>query len=99
MPIDRTVRLSQTLAPFGVGAIYDFVGESLVGCDTALWKGHGDPLRLRRLEEELGVSGFRSAPSHVSLFGATGPRVPYARFPQWLFCPRCRRMAYWARRD
>ena len=92
---ERSVRLSQTLAPFGVGAIYDFMGESLVACETAWWKGHGTKLRLRRLEEQLEVSGFRSAPSHASLFGRSSPKVPYYRFPQWLFCPRCRRMTHW----
>ena len=95
MSNDRSIRLSQTLAPFGVGAIYDILGESLVACDTAMWHNHGTPIRLDRLKRDLGVSGFRSAPSHVDLYRLKGPRLPFARFPQWLFCPRCRRMDRW----
>ncbi len=95
MSHDRSVRLSQTIAPFGVGAIYDILGESLVACDIAMWHGHGDRVILDRLKEDLGVSGFRSAPANVDLFRQRGPRVPFARFPQWLFCPKCRRMDFW----
>lgn len=96
---DRTLRLSQTLVPFGVGAIYDYRGESLVACDISYWKGAGDQIELRRLEEQLGVEMLRAAPSRASLFGGrAGPGVPFLRFPQWLFCPRCRRMTRWRMR-
>jgi hypothetical protein len=98
MSRERNLRLSQTLAPFGVGAIYDILGESLVACETGWWGNAGDRLRLPRLERQLKVDGFRSAPSHASLFGGTSPGVPYYRFPQWLFCPRCRRMTLWRER-
>ncbi len=91
----RNVRLSQTLVPFGVGAIYDILGESLIGCDTFHWRSHGDVIRIRRLEEALKVKQFRSAPSHTSLFQSRGAGVPYFRFPQWLFCQKCRRMVRW----
>jgi hypothetical protein len=92
----RVIRLSQTLVPFGVGAIYDLRGESLIGCDTTYWKGKGQKVRSRRLAAALGVDGFRSAPSQTSLYGSSGPTVPYFRFPQWLFCQRCRGMTKWS---
>jgi hypothetical protein len=95
---ERNVRLSQTLAPFGVGAIYDILGESLVACETGWWGNAGQRLRLPRLEKQLGVDSFRAAPSHASLFGGSSPGLPYYRFPQWLFCPRCRRMTQWRER-
>lgn len=98
MTRERNVRLSQTLAPFGIGAVYDILGESLVACESAWWGNTGDRLRLPRLERQLKVDGFRSAPSHASLFGGNSPGVPYYRFPQWLFCPRCRRMTQWRER-
>src|SRR6476661_8215321 len=82
----RTVRLSQTLVPFGVGAIYDVLGESLIGCDILHWRNQGEVIRIRRLEEALGVKGFRSAPSHVSLFQRDGIGMPYYTFPRWIFC-------------
>jgi hypothetical protein len=93
----RNMRLSQTLVPFGVGAIYDFRGESLIACDISYWKGRGHPIRSRRLAAVLNVEGFRAAPSQISIFGASStPGVPYFRFPQWLFCQRCRSMVRWS---
>ncbi len=99
MTVDRKLRLSQTITPFGVGAIYDLLGESFVACDTRLWGPHGMTLRLDRLARQLDVSRFRAAPSQAGLFGRSGAGVPYARFPRWLFCPQCRTMTYWRRRD
>ena len=55
MTFERTIRLSQTVAPFGVGAIYDIRGESLAAVDTRRWGGAGERLVLDRLAEELGV--------------------------------------------
>jgi hypothetical protein len=100
MGIDRTVRRSQTITPFGVGGIYDFGSESFVGMDTTKWKIKGDPdVRLPRLERVLRVQGFRAAPiAGRALFpGAyrSGSPVPYLRFPSWLFCPKCRGMKQW----
>lgn len=100
MGIDRTVRRSQTITPFGVGGIYDFGSESFVGMDTTKWKTKGDPdVRLPRLERVMGVQGFRSAPiAGRALFAGayrSGSPVPYYRFPSWLFCPNCRAMKQW----
>src|SRR3954451_16418461 len=85
--IERTVRQSQTLSPFGVGAVYDVLGESLVAADTNYWKNRGDVLRAPRLERELRVARFKAAPESAG--------VPYVRFPKWLFCASCRRMTRW----
>jgi hypothetical protein len=90
---DREIRLSQTVSPFGVGAIYDFRGESLIAMDTTRWKG-GRPVLLDRLAAELGVGGFRSAPAHWGR-ERDGMPLPFLRFPRWLFCPRCRDMVKW----
>lgn len=85
--IERVVRQSQTLSPFGVGAIYDVLGESLVAADITYWKNRGDVLRASRLERELKVSRFKAAPEKAG--------VPYVRFPKWMFCATCRRMVLW----
>src|SRR5205814_830273 len=92
--IERTVRQSQTLTPFGVGAIYDVLGESLVAADISYWGGRGELLRAPRLERELKVSKLKAAPSSGS-FWRRSPGVPYVRFPKWLFCSSCRRMVLW----
>ena len=95
---NRTIRLSQTLSPFGVGAIYDYRGESLIACDISRWGGRGERIRSQRLEHALGVEQLKMPPSQTSLWG-TAPPIPYFRFPQWLFCPRCRRMTQWSPRN
>lgn len=95
MTLERTIRLSQTVAPFGVGAIYDLRGESLVAVDTTRWGGMGERIVLDRLAEELEVKGFRAAPARWDQFSTSGPRLVYSRFPRWLFCPACRRMTFW----
>ena len=94
--VKRKVRLSQTLTPFGVGAIYDFLGESLVACDTYRWANHGVRLRPAGLDRALGVKELRRAPTVT--YGSHQASVPFYRFPQWLFCPRCRRMTRWSTR-
>lgn len=100
MAIDRSIRRSQTVSPFGVGGVYDIGAESFVAMDTTKWQMRGDPdIRLPRLENLLRVNGFRSAPiaGEASFPGAMrgGQPIPYYRFPTWLFCPRCRAMVKW----
>ena len=100
MTIDRKVRRSQTVTPFGVGAIYDFGSESFVAMDISKWRVGREPdVRLPRLEQVLGVRKFKAAPvvSRPAFPGAVsdGKSVPYVRFPSWLFCPSCRRMFRW----
>jgi len=95
MSRDRTIRQSQTIVPFGVGGIYDFLGESLVACDISFWKDLGEPITCPRLAKNLRVSEFRAAPSRPPLQWGRGPATPYRRFPQWLFCPVCRVMTHW----
>ena len=100
MAIDRSIRRSQTVSPFGAGGVYDIGAESFVAMDTTKWKVGGDPdIRLPRLEKLLRVDGFRSAPiaGEASFPGAirAGQPIPYYRFPTWLFCPRCRSMIKW----
>ncbi|WP_152185454.1 DUF1998 domain-containing protein [Segeticoccus rhizosphaerae] len=96
--MQRKIRQSQTIIPFGVGAIFDFKGESLVGCDIFRWGARGETIQSDRLAAALGVAQFRAAPVVDS--NAWAPSVagiPYSRFPTWLFCPKCRRMTRWKR--
>jgi hypothetical protein len=95
---ERDVRLSQTVAPFGVGAIYDYRGESLIAQDIGKWDGGGRPIHLDRLAVDLGVTGFKSAPARSGR-STTGPRLPFVRFPRWLFCPTCRDLIRWRDSD
>ncbi len=84
----RKVRRAQTVSPFGVGAIIDLVGESFVVEDASKWGGKREFITMPRLAGYLKVNELRTAPA--------GGSVPYYRFPQWLFCPACRRMERWS---
>lgn len=96
--MQRKIRQSQTIVPFGVGAIFDIKGESLVACDIFRWGARGETVRSERLAAALGVKQFRAAPAVDSGAWAPATRgVPYARFPAWLFCQQCRRMTRWKR--
>ena len=55
--MQRKIRQSQTIVPFGVGAIFDFKGESLVGCDTFRWGARGETIQSERLAAALGRRG------------------------------------------
>lgn len=92
----RQIRRAHTVSPFGVGAVYDFGDESFVAKDILSWKGTGEVIRLPRLARYLRVKQFRAAPTPRGRFDPNPARVPFFRFPQWLFCPRCERMVRWS---
>ncbi len=94
----RRIRRSQALTPFGVGAIFDIVGESFVAQDIHRWKG-GRPIDAPRIASLMGVGGLKTAPAAPER-GDKGPGVPFFRFPQWMFCPAptCRRRLRWSTR-
>ncbi|AXX28970.1 hypothetical protein APASM_1605 [Actinosynnema pretiosum subsp. pretiosum] len=84
----RKVRRSQVISPFGPGAIIDLVGESFVVEDAGRWPRQRVPVDFARLASYLGVNSLASP--------MPGRPIPYYRFPQWLFCPACRRMSRWS---
>ncbi|MEU1238542.1 DUF1998 domain-containing protein [Micromonospora aurantiaca] len=85
--------MSQTITPFGVGAVLDVLGESLMAADISRWPiDETRRIVSRRLEERLGVAELRSPPSVPSYPSKRTPGVLYERFPSWLFCQDCRRM-------
>lgn len=89
----RSLRLSQTVSPFGVGAILDVLGESLMASDISEWPYvHTVRVESKRLEDRLGVKELRSPPSSPSEPSSRAPGLRYQRFPRWLFCQNCRRM-------
>jgi len=96
--MQRKIRQSQTIVPFGVGAIFDVKGESLVGCDIYRWGPRGETIHSERLASALGVTQFRAAPAvDTNSWAPSTSGVPYARFPSWLFCQTCRHMTRWRR--
>lgn len=100
-----SIRRSQIVSTFGPGSIVDFrlpSGALLSGVMQGLeaWdayalrnKGLADPQLIRepRLENLLGVKGFRPPPiGHDKFQNEKRERVlPIRRFPDWQSCPEC----------
>lgn len=90
------IRQSQTLVPFGVGAIFDVRGESFVACDTWRWGPRGYAITSERLCQALRVQSLRAAPIvGANKWAPPSQGIPYYRFPTWLFCQNCRYMQRW----
>lgn len=101
----KQIRRTQTLTPFGVGAILDIDGESFVACDISWWDRRGPNEKFiyeDRLARLLGVRYFRTAPPAPDKpweVKEDTSGVPFRRFPKWLFCPKCRRMEFYYNRE
>jgi len=106
--MNRPVRRSQAISPFGIGALIDFPGPvSLVHAGLDAWPF--DPAKPEhrefkvedepRLARRLGVDFFVQPPDFRMPNGAgstetvnVGLKLPFLRFPLWHSCPRCGRM-------
>lgn len=82
MDLDRirnSVRVEQAIAQYGVGAMVDFPEQTLVMASPEKWM-KPDVIEDARFAKALRVHHF-----------GTPKKVAYARFPEWYFCPKCRR--------
>ncbi|MFF7882928.1 DrmB family protein [Streptomyces sp. NPDC020794] len=92
--IRHDLRLSETISPFGVGAIVDVRGESLMAPDTSWWdKKFAHEISCERLMARLGAGVLRQPPAHASRAAKETPALPYWRFPAWRFCERCDKLS------
>ncbi len=81
-----TLRRSQTITTFGVGAIVDLPDASAMVCGIEKWNTKGCiPLHDARLETKLNASHFYMPPSTEE--SAEG--VIAVRFPRYLRCRKC----------
>ncbi len=88
----KSVRRSQAITPFGIGALVDFPGQSLMAAGLDVWPNQPEcQICDDRLARRLGVEYFRSPPPSPQE-GHQGAYLPFVRFPLWHFCPRCRTM-------
>lgn len=103
VPVERIkhdLRLSETVSPFGVGAIVDIRGASLIAPDTSWWdKKFAYEIHCDRLVARLGPSDLREAPTHAGPLGKETRGLLYWRFPEWRFCERCTRLSRTTGRD
>lgn len=99
MPPKRPVRRGQFISPWGVGAMVDFPkDESLMTCGLDAWPfgleecPQDMKITEERLQRRLGVSHFRLPPEFLEPgTGGQHPglKIPFVRFPQWHYCPKC----------
>jgi hypothetical protein len=84
-----TLRRSQTITTFGVGAIADLPEASVMICGIDKWDTRGG-IRLSdpRLEKKLGVSYFMMPPDSDS----PGDGITAVRFPRWMRCRKCKQL-------
>ncbi|MCA0199883.1 MAG: DUF1998 domain-containing protein [Proteobacteria bacterium] len=95
-----TVRRSQLVSTFGIGAIVDLEKGSFMPMGLEDWERVtklpsltiGEP----RLQAMLGVSHFRLGPVKEDIPGSSQVRgrsaAPAVRFPEWHECPKCHRL-------
>ena len=95
-----SVRRSQLVSTFGIGAIVDLEKGSFMPMGLEDWEGTTRLQSLRigepRLQTMLGVSHFRLGPVKEDVPGTRLVRArstaPAVRFPEWHECPRCHRI-------
>ena len=87
--VTHSVRASQAVLQYGVGAMVDFPEQTLMTAAPEFWSESVEEIHDERLEKAL----------HVDYFGMPGSKddgkfqngIAYARFPEWYFCPKCRK--------
>jgi hypothetical protein len=79
-PVTHSVRATQAVLSYGVGAMVDFPDQILMTSALEFWS-ETQEIFDDRLAKALGVTHF-VMPKDIS----------YVRFPEWYFCPRCYRL-------
>ena len=87
--VTHSMRASQAILQYGVGAMVDFPDQTLMAAAPEYWQSQVETIHDERLERVL----------HVNYFGMPGNKgegkyhegISYVRFPEWYFCPKCRR--------
>ena len=91
-PVTHSVRASQAVLQYGVGAMVDFPSQTLMTAASGKWDVANnihwifDP----RLQHLLNVDCF-GCPVENSIGGG----IRYVQFPQWYSCSTCHRFASW----
>lgn len=84
-----SVRRSQLVGTYGVGAIVAVKDESFMVAGLDAWTVGRPDIHEPRLEQQLHVHGFNAPPAHVE---GRKDTVPVVRFPRYYSCPKCHRL-------
>ena len=86
MSLVAEIQRSQLITTYGIGSIYDALDYSVILAGLEEWKpGNTEILNEARLEQKLGVNFFRQPKVIEDV-----PTIPSFRFPEWVFCPKCK---------
>ncbi len=77
--VTHSVRAAQAILQYGVGAMVDFPDQTLMTAAPETWS-KPDRISDERFAKALGVDFF-----------ALPTKISYSRFPEWYFCPKCRK--------
>ena len=77
--VTHSVRAAQAVLQYGVGAMVDFPDQTLITAAPEAWT-ETQRIYDDRFAKALGVDYF-ALPKIIS----------YSRFPEWYFCPKCRK--------
>lgn len=77
--VTHSVRAAQAVLQYGAGAMVDFPDQTLVTAAPEYWSGT-KRIYDERFAKALGVKYF-----------ALPTDIAYSRFPEWYFCPKCRK--------
>jgi hypothetical protein len=77
--VTHSVRAAQAVLQYGAGAMVDFPDQTLVTSAPEYWSGV-TKIYDDRFAKALGVDYF-----------ALPTSIAYTRFPEWYFCPKCRK--------
>lgn len=94
----KTIRASETVAPYGPGAIVDILGQSFMVPTGDRWPSPKVRERVEsdRLADALHVQELWAAPTTHEPEKGSVPGLELVRFPGWLFCQVCRRLIKWS---
>lgn len=85
-----TTRATQSILQYGVGSMIDFPDQTLMTAAPEFWANSVTAIHDSRLEKALKVNYF-GMPGTNAGNGLTKDGISYVRFPEWYFCPVCRR--------
>ena len=85
----HSVRAAQAVLQYGVGAMVDFPDQTLMTAAPKYWQERVEQIHDERLEKVLNVDYFGMPGNKDEAKFSEG--ISYVRFPEWYFCPKCRR--------
>lgn len=87
--VTHSVRASQAILQYGVGAMVDFPDQTLMTAAPEYWSTKIEKIEDERLARLLRVDYFGMPGGNDDEKFSEG--ISYVRFPQWYFCPKCRK--------